>query len=132
MTRSWTEADVDDIRARLAALAATLPGAEVEDANGHTAYVVRGKRFAWLLVDHHGDERLALSVKAPPGAQEALVSSEPHRYFVPSYVGPRGWVGVDLHAADPDWDEIAALFEQAWRLTASRRAVAAHDADTGA
>lgn len=80
-------------------------------------------------MDHHGDGRLALAVKAPPGEQEALVGADPRRYFVPAYVGPKGWVGVLLDpASDPDWDEIAALVEQGWRMTAGKRAGAAHDA----
>ncbi len=53
---------------------ARLPGVELEEANGHTGFSVRGKRFAWLQVDHHHDDgRLALCVKAPPGEQESLV-----------------------------------------------------------
>jgi hypothetical protein len=94
----------------------------------HTGYHVRGKRFGWLQVDHHGDGRLALVVKAPHGEQEALVAGDPRRYFVPAYLGSRGWVGVALDpAAEPDWDEVAALVEQAWRMTAGARAVAAFD-----
>jgi hypothetical protein len=90
---------------------------------------LRGKRFAWLLVDHHGDGRLALWVKAPPGEQDALVSSDARRYFVPPYLGPRGWVGVNLDdASRPDWAEVGGLLEQAWRMTATKTAVSAYDA----
>jgi hypothetical protein len=125
----WDDTDVARVRTRLAGLACALPGVEALDEHGHTGYLVRGKRIAWLLVDHHGDGRLALWVKAPPGEQEALVSGEPRRYFVPPYLGPRGWIGVQLApAADPDWDEVAALLEQSWRMSAGKRAVAAFDA----
>ncbi len=89
---------------------------------------MRGKRFAWLLVDHHGDGRPALWVKAPPGEQESLVSADARRFFVPPYLGPKGWVGIDL-AADPDWSEIRDLMEQAWRMNATTRALAAFDAE---
>ena len=74
---------------------------------------LRGKRFAWLLVDHHGDGRLALWVKAPPGEQDALVSSDARR--------------LD-DASRPDWAEIGGLLEQAWRMAAMKTAVAAYDA----
>lgn len=117
---------------RLAELVAALPGLRTEDASGHIGYRVGGKRFAWLLVDHHGDERLALCVKAPVGEQQALVSADPERYFVPAYLGRHGWVGVQLdERSRPDWDDVASLLEQAWRLTAGRRAVAEYDAERG-
>ena len=121
------------VRARLAGLVAALPGTETEDSHGHTGYLVRGRRFAWLLVDHHGDDRLALWLKAPPGEQETLVGADPGRYFVPPYLGPKGWVGACVDAASgPDWTEVAALLEQAWRLSAGKRAVDAYDATHGA
>lgn len=133
MAKTWDDAEHRDVRARLNELVSGLPNVEIADSHGHTGYLLRGKRFAWLLADHHGDGRLAMWVKAPPGEQHALVSSDSRRYFVPPYVGPAGWVGVNLDAAsEPDWDEVAGLIEQAWRLTAGKRAVAAFDAQRGA
>jgi len=127
--RTWDDAERDRVRARVGDLVAALPGGHVEDAYGHAGCFVKGKRFAWLLVDHHDDGRLALCVKAPPGEQEALLAQGPG-YFVPAYLGPKGWVGVNLdEASNPDWDEVAALLEQAWRLTAGKRATAAYDAE---
>lgn len=68
-------------------------------------------------------------MKAPPGEQQSLVDADPARYFVPPYLGPKGWVGAELDpGAEPDWDEIAGLLEQAWRMTATKRAIAAYDA----
>jgi hypothetical protein len=125
--RTWDDTERDRVHARVSGLVAALPEAYVEDAYGHAGCFVNGKRFAWLLVDHHDDGRLALCVKAPPGEQEALAAQGP-RYFRPAYLGPKGWVGVNLdEASNPDWDEVAALLEQAWRLTAGKRAVAAYD-----
>jgi hypothetical protein len=128
VVRRWGEDDRVRVRARLGELVGGLPGVEIEDAHGHTGYLLRGKRFAWLLVDHHGDDRLALWVKAPRGEQEALVTTDARRYFVPPYLGPKGWVGVNLDdATDRDWEEVAGLLEQAWRMTATKRAVTAFD-----
>src|SRR5439155_4602130 len=59
VARRWDTAEAGRVRARLADLVAALPGTQTEDAHGHTGYLLRGKRFAWLLVDHHGDGRLA-------------------------------------------------------------------------
>jgi hypothetical protein len=104
----------------------------VEDGYGHTGFVLRGRRIAWLLVDHHGDGRLALTVKAPPGEQEGLVGTDPDRYFRPAYTGASGWVGVLVDPASrPDWVEVTGLLEQAWRMTAGKRAVSAFDAARG-
>ena len=129
VTTGWDAAEAARVHARLVDLAGDLPGCEVEDSHGHTGFVVRGKRAAWLLVDHHGDGRLGLWVKAPPGEQQALVGGDPGRYYVPPYMGVHGWVAAHVDAAhDPDWHEVAALLEQAWRLTAGKRAVAAYDA----
>lgn len=127
-TRDWTDDDRVRVRARLVTLVSPLPDVVVDDDYGHTGFLVRKKRFAWLLVDHHGDGRLALWVKAPPGEQQALVGGDARRYFVPPYLGASGWVGVLLDkASGPDWDEVAALVEQAWRMSAGKRAIAARD-----
>ena len=127
MAGSWTDADVARVRARLVDIVAGLPGVGAEDAYGHTGFLLRGQRIAWMLVDHHGDGRLALSVKAPPGELETLLAADPERYFRPAYV--RHWVGVLLHGVRPDWAEVGALLEQAWRMRAGKRAVAAYDAE---
>ncbi|MGH3342390.1 MAG: MmcQ/YjbR family DNA-binding protein [Carbonactinosporaceae bacterium] len=121
MARRWTDADAERVRDRVGQIVARCPGVRIEDTHGHTGYRVRGRRFAWLLVDHHGDDRLALCVKAPPGEQDALVSADPERYFVPAYLGSRGWVGLSLAGApEPDWDEVAELLEQAWLLCTTK------------
>lgn len=103
MGTGWTDADREQLEHRLAELVVALPATEVVRAHGHTSYSVRRKRFGWLLVDHHGDGRLGLCVKAPPGEQEALMSGDAQRYFVPAYLGARGWVGAALDPASrPD------------------------------
>jgi hypothetical protein len=130
MAGSWTSEDVERVRARLVELVAGLPGVGVEDGFGHTGFMLRRQRIAWLLVDHHGDGRLTLCVKAPAGELEALMAAHPRRYFRPAYV--RHWVGVELYEVEPDWVEIRALLEQAWRMLAGKRAVAAYDAEHSA
>jgi hypothetical protein len=127
--RSWGDADVKFARARCTAIAERLPQTVVANAHGHTSYLLGTKRFAWLVVDHHGDGRLALWVKAPRGEQAALVGADPSRYFVPPYLGPSGWVGVHVdRKSGPDWEEVAALLEQAWRMNAGKRLLSAYDA----
>lgn len=130
MSRSWPE--TAKVRERLDGVALALPGVQAQDGYGHRSYLLKGKRIAWQLVDHHGDDRLALWVKAPPGEQRALVDADPARYFVPPYLGPSGWVGVLVDdRSRPDWDQVGELVEQAWRMSAGKRAVAAYDAGAG-
>jgi hypothetical protein len=125
---NWGAKDVAAARRKVNRLVERLPEVVIEDSHGHTGYKLRGRRILWLVVDHHGDGRLAIWVKAPKDEQEALVGGDPGRYFVPPYVGPSGWVGVHLDpASKPDWDEIDALLEQAWRMSATKRAIAAFD-----
>ena len=59
------------VRARVTALCTGLPEVEAE-ADQHVGFTVRGKRFAWYLDDHHGDGRVALNCKAPPGRNSEL------------------------------------------------------------
>lgn len=125
----WGDADVDAAVAALAGTVGHLPGVTVRDAHGHVEYVVRGKKFAWLLVNHHDDGRLAVWFKAPLGEQQALVAADPARYFAPPYLGPAGWVAANVDpASSPDWAEVGALVEQAWRMSAGKRAVREFDA----
>ena len=67
-----------------------------------------------------------MTCKARPGVQQALVGSDAERFFVPAYVGHKGWVGAKLHV-DQDWDEIAELVEESYRMTAPRRLAARLD-----
>ncbi len=129
MAITWSEADQERVLGRLAAIVSELPGVVVAAEHGHTGYLVREKRFAWFLADHHGDGRLALWMKAPRDEQQALVGADPVRYFIPPYLGHHGWIGANVPpAADPDWDELAGLIEQAWRMSAGPKAVRALDA----
>ncbi len=104
---------------RVTAICMALPEV-TESGDQHAAFLVRGRTFVYHLVDHHGDGRIALNLKVPAGENEALVASDPDRYFIPAYVGPRGWVGIDLEAATPDWDEVRALVVGSYKLIAPK------------
>ena len=111
--------------ARVRALCLALPESNERPSHGSPAFFVRDKRcFVMFLDDHHGDGRLALWCAAPEGMQHALVSGNPESYFVPPYVGHRGWIGVRLDRA-LGWDEIAGAIEDAWTAVAPKRLVEA-------
>ena len=92
-------------RERLEQICRSLPEA-VAEGQQHVGFTVRGKRFAWLVDDHHGDGRVALHCKVPAGENGALAAAEPERFFIPPYLGPRGWLGVWLDTPEVDWDRV--------------------------
>ena len=93
---------------------------EERPSHGAPTFFVRGKKsFVMLLDDHHGDGRLAVWCAAPAGAQAELVETEPDRFFVPPYVGHRGWLGVRLDRS-PDWDELREILADAYRHVAPK------------
>jgi hypothetical protein len=69
----------------------------------------------------HGRESASVWVKAVPANQDLLVTAAPDRFFVPPYVGPSGWIGVHLDRPDTDWDELAELLRDAWRMSVPKR-----------
>ncbi len=90
----------------------------------HLAFKVRGRTFGYCTDDHHGDGRLALTTKAPPGEQAVPVAAQPERFFVPPSLGHRGWVGPWLDGVAPDWDEVRELLVDSYCLCAPRSLVA--------
>lgn len=96
-----------------------LPEAWEQEAWGEPTFRVKKRVFAMFANDHHGDGRVALWLNAPLGVQEALVRSDPESYFVPPYVGVKGWVGVVLgRCADADLRELAV---QSYCMVAPRK-----------
>lgn len=114
----------DDPLARVRELCLALPEAAEKLGHSRPVFHVRDKTFVMYMDNHHGDGRLALWCKAPPMAQSALVGGDPERFFVPPYVGPKGWVGVRLDR-DLDWGLIADIITDAYRAAAPKRLLAA-------
>ena len=109
--------------AKLVAIAESLPEGEsvVQGLKGeHRALRVRKKTFAYYCFDHHGDGQVALLCKAMPGDQARLVEDDPKRFFVPPYLGSKGWIGVRLDGRSVDWTEVAYLLRSAYRSSAPR------------
>jgi hypothetical protein len=72
--------------------------------------------------NHHGDGRLAIWCAAPEGLQEMLVGGDPERFFVPPYVGYRGWLGVRLDRG-MTWEELAGIVEDAYIAVAPQKLI---------
>ena len=107
----------EEIISRISRLCLSLPEAEEKPFGGHTApsFRVRDKLFVTTYEDGS-----AMCLKAGPGVQQALVGSEPARYFIPAYVGNKGGVGVFLDDK-LDWDEVSELIEESYRIIAPKR-----------
>jgi hypothetical protein len=114
----------DPTAERLTAICRALPEVEVAAERQHTSYSVRGRRFAWHLVDHHGDGRVALHCRAARGENEALAGADPGRFFLPPYLARHGWVGLYLDVGAVDWGEVRALVVEAYRMAAPKRLAA--------
>jgi len=113
---------LDQLRQICLALPEALEKGGVAD---HT-FRVRDKIFAMYLNNHHGDGRVAMWCKAPEGLQRDLVQSDPDRFFAPPYVGRHGWIGIRFDGM-VDWQEVAGLVEDAYRMTAPKRLTALLD-----
>ncbi|MCC7371614.1 MAG: MmcQ/YjbR family DNA-binding protein [Chloroflexi bacterium] len=108
---------------RLREICLAFPEASERETWGHATFRIREKIFA-MAGDDPGYWRV--SCKARPGMQAALVASDPDRFFIPAYVGPKGWVGIAL-TDDVDWDHVADLIEESYRMTAPKRLLAQWD-----
>jgi predicted DNA-binding protein (MmcQ/YjbR family) len=102
-----------DIGMAVREICLSFPEAEEVPSRGSPDFRVAGKTFATFVVNHHGDGNIAFWLRSPPGAQELYSESEPDYYFVPPYVGPRGWLGVHLDKG-LDWRSIAARVREAF------------------
>jgi hypothetical protein len=108
---------------RLRKICLAFPETSERLSHGAPSFYLRGKSpFVMLMDNHHGDGRLAIWCAAPGGAQEALVASDPERFFRPPYLGYRGWIGVRLER--PDWKIVAAIVEDAYRRIATPKTIA--------
>ncbi len=117
------------VLAKVREIAFGFPEVSERVSHGSPAFFIREKKvLANVMEDHHGDDRLALWCAAAPGVQAELVEQEPERFFVPPYVGHRGWIGLRLDV-DPDWDEVAGILDDAYRLVAPKTLIKLLDAD---
>ena len=106
---------------RLTTICMALPGAARECKGQHAAFLFRKKTFAWFLKDHHGDGMVSVACKALPGENATLAAAHPERFYVPPYIGPRGWVALRLDGKRVDWNEVAELIAVSYGQVAGKR-----------
>jgi hypothetical protein len=106
---------------RLTKIALALPESARQCHGQHAAFLVRKKIFAYFLNDHHGDGIVAVTCRALPGDNVALAAAQPARFYLPAYIGPRGWVALRLDVGKIDWVEVTELLLGSYQLIAPKR-----------
>lgn len=101
-------------------LCTALPQVEERLSHGEPAWFFRGKKLFVMYADRHHDDRVAFWCAAPAGVQAMLVEASPEAFFIPPYVGVRGWLGVYLDR-EVDWSEIEGIVGEAYRVVAPSR-----------
>jgi hypothetical protein len=109
----------DDQIARVRQLCLALPETSERLSHGEPTFFVRNKVFVMFANNHHDDRHIAVWLPVPPGFQEDLIQTVPQVFFMPPYVGKRGWVGIELDKiSDADLNMYINI---AWQLIAPKR-----------
>jgi len=109
---------------RLSGICLALPESVRERRSSHAAFRVRSKIFAYYLDDHHGDGMVAVCCRTARGENVQWVAARGSTFYLPAYIGPRGWVGIRLDVGPIDWREVADFVQESYRLVAPKRLAA--------
>ena len=108
--------------ARVRAIIDKLPETSEKLSHGAPTWWGGKKTFATFHSGAYDDGRPGVWIKAPDGAQAALIESDPDRFYRPKYLGPSGWVGMRLERR-PKWSQVEFLLVEGYRLVAPKRAI---------
>ena len=106
---------------KLANICMGMPGASKEQMHGHVVFRVGKKTFAYYLNDHHGDGIVSVCCKVLAGDNERLIEASPRKFYMPAYIGSRGWVALRLDRATVDWSEVQELVRGSYEQMASKK-----------
>lgn len=109
--------------------ALALPQTDEVTSHGMPCFgIAKGKKFAWVSLDHHGDGKTALLVKiSGPDEQAQLIENDPERYYRPAYFGG-DWIAIRLDLGDTDWEAVDEWLTRSWRAVAPKKLTALMDA----
>ncbi len=105
---------------RVAKICSALAETSMKLHGSHAQFLVRKKTFAYYLDDHHGDGIVAITCKVAPGDHELLAKAQPDRFYLPAYIGAKGWVALRLDVGEIDWDEVRELLCESYRRVAPK------------
>jgi predicted DNA-binding protein (MmcQ/YjbR family) len=123
----------EDVRlTRLGKLCLALPETARTARGGHADFRVRGMVFAYFLDNHHGDGIVSVCCKSQLGEHIDRARREPKRFYLPAYIGARGWFGLRLDRGKINWNEVQNIVELSYRLVAPKTLVRKLDAPPAA
>jgi predicted DNA-binding protein (MmcQ/YjbR family) len=106
---------------RFTKICLALPETTRQRHGDHASFLVGKKIFSYYLDNHHGDGIVAVTCKVLPGDNVSLATVDPERFYLPAYIGSRGWVALRLDLGGIDWDEVHELAVTSYRLVAPKR-----------
>jgi hypothetical protein len=109
----------DEHIARVRRICARFSGTTERLSHGEPTWFVAKKTFAMFDNNHHNDGHIAVWLPVEPGIQATLLKTAPDKFFMPPYVGVRGWVGIALERVDDE--ELSEYLARAWQLIAPKR-----------
>lgn len=123
------ETSPEHLVAQVRERAMALPEADEVVSHGMPCFgIIKGKKFAYVSLDHHGDGKTALLVKVSGADEQAqLIENDPERYYRPAYFGD-GWIAMRLDLGRNDWDEIGEWLARSWRSVAPKKLTGLMDA----
>jgi phosphoribosylglycinamide formyltransferase-1 len=111
--------------ARLTKLCLALPGARRDLQGDHARFHVRKRTFAYFLKNHHGDGIVSVTCKVDKSDMPLFLERDSTRFYVPDYIGPKGWIALCLDVKPVDWGEVATLVRGSYARVAPKKLAAA-------
>lgn len=121
-------AQSDTRREQIVEICRALPEVTYETVgDSHISFRIRKKIFGYYTFDHHGDGVIAFWCKSTLNEQRRLVRSDSDSFFVPAYLGPKGWIAIRLDLDEVEWDTVNELARRAYQSIAPRKLAAQID-----
>ncbi len=114
-------ATAESRRSHLIKICESLPEVTVEPVNEHLKISIRKKTLAYYQFDHHGDGIISLACKSNLNDQRRMIRTDPETFFVPDYLGAKGWLGIRLDLAEVDWDAVTEGLRLAYQDLAPKK-----------
>ena len=102
---------------RLTKICLALPDTDVERESKHATFRAKKKPFVYFLDNHHGDGIISACIKGDPKANAKTIAKDPKRFYLPAYIGSRGFMGVRLDAKKVDWKDVEKRIVAAHEMT---------------
>jgi phosphoribosylglycinamide formyltransferase-1 len=107
---------------KLTEICMTLSEVERTECGEHADFRVRGRVFAYFLKNHHGDGIVSVCCKSPLGENAQRATRDPRRFYLPAYLGTRGWFAMRLDLGNIDWYEVHSIVQRSYDLVSARAA----------